>query len=133
MKKYLKQLFITACLIGVLIFPYFVFANNPAISVLEQLEGKSGYQEADEKTISEIASVAIKAFLSLLGIIFLVLIVYGGYTYMTAQGEQEKVEKALSTIRRAIIGLVIVASAYAITYFVFTSLSGGGGGGFNTI
>ena len=131
MKKYLKQLFVTACLIGVLIFPYFVFANNPAIGVLEQLEGKSGYQGASETTISQIASTAIKAFLGLLGIIFLVLMVYGGYTYMTAQGEQEKVDKALSTIRRAIIGLIIVVSAYAITYFVFTSLSGGSPGNWN--
>lgn len=73
----------------------------------------------------------IKGFLALLGIIFLVLIIYAGYSWMTAAGEEEKVTRAKDTIRRAIIGLLIIVSAYAITYFVFQNLPGstGSGGG----
>jgi hypothetical protein len=45
---------------------------------------------------------------------------------MTAGGNEEKVGKAKETLWRAVIGLIIVASAYAITYFVFTNLPAAG-------
>lgn len=61
----------------------------------------------------------ITTVLSLLGVIFIILSVYGGFLYLTARGNQEQTKKALSIITRAIIGLVIILSAYAITYFIF--------------
>lgn len=77
---------------------------------------------------TQIISTVIQVFLSLLGIIFVILLVYGGYLWMNARGNEEQVKKAKDTIRMAIIGLVIVTSAYAITYFVFNALPDGGGG-----
>jgi hypothetical protein len=54
-----------------------------------------------------------------------------GYKYMTAGGNEEKTREAIDSIRRGIIGLIIIVSAYAITYFVFNSMDwfGGAGGG----
>ncbi|OGF25672.1 hypothetical protein A2303_06755 [Candidatus Falkowbacteria bacterium RIFOXYB2_FULL_47_14] len=69
-----------------------------------------------------IVATILTGFLSLLGIIFIVLIIYGGYNWMTAAGEEQKVEKAKDTIKRAVIGLIIIVAAYSITYFVFTAL-----------
>ena len=69
----------------------------------------------------------IKAFLGLLGVIFIILIIYAGFTWMTAGGEEEKVRKSKEIIKRSIIGLAIIIAAYAITAFVFKSLPGGGG------
>lgn len=80
-------------------------------------------------SIGSIMALVIKSFLGLLGIIFLILIIYAGYNWMTAAGEEEKVKKAKETIQRALIGLIIVISAYAITYFVFKNLGGAGGAG----
>ena len=80
-------------------------------------------------TVGSILAVVIKTFLSLLGIIFIILILLGGYNWMTAAGEEEKVRKAQETIRRAIIGLAIIIAAYSITYFVFKNLGGTAGGG----
>ena len=74
--------------------------------------------------IANIIQTVISAFLGLLGIIFLVLIIYAGFEWMTAQGEEEKVTKAKDTLTRAVIGLIIIIAAYSITYFVFQSLSG---------
>jgi len=82
-----------------------------------------------ETSLAGIVATVVKAFLGLLGIIFLVLIIYAGYNWMTAQGDEEKVTKAKETLTRAVIGLVIITAAYAITYFVFTSLPGGDTGG----
>ena len=90
---------------------------------------KAWGQTPGPTTLAGIVAIAIKAFLGLLGIIFLVLIIYAGYEWMTAQGDEEKVTKAKDTLSRAVIGLIIIIAAYSITYFVFNALPGGGGGG----
>jgi hypothetical protein len=93
----------------------------------ESFRQTSGYQDV---TPSSIVSIVIKAFLSLLGIVFIVLIIHAGYNWMTAGGDEAKVTKAKDEITRAIIGLIIIITAYSITYFVFKALdstvSGGG-------
>ena len=48
---------------------------------------------------------------------------------MTAGGAPEKVESAKKTIRNAVIGLVIIASAWAITAFILNALVDATGGG----
>lgn len=68
--------------------------------------------------LSDVMGAFISAALTLVGLIFLVLMIYGGYLWMTARGEEEKVDKAKKIITAAIIGLVVVLSAYAITYFI---------------
>src|SRR5690554_2680154 len=50
----------------------------------------------------------IGAVLSFVGVIFMVLIVYGGLTWMTASGNEKQVEKAKNLIVQAVIGLVVV-------------------------
>ncbi|MBU0546285.1 hypothetical protein KKA13_03465 [Patescibacteria group bacterium] len=62
--------------------------------------------------------------LSLLAIAFFFLIFYSGLVWMTAHGKTERVEKAKNTLEAAIIGLLIVVFAYAITNFVLTGLGG---------
>ena len=64
----------------------------------------------------------IRVLLSLLGVIFLVLMVYAGFLWMTARGEEEPVTKAKDIIRQAIIGMIIVFLAYAITGFVVNAI-----------
>ena len=59
------------------------------------------------------------AGLALSGSIFLFLIVYGGIIMMTAAGGQEKVKKGKDIITWAIIGALVLGSAYAITTLVF--------------
>lgn len=73
----------------------------------------------------------INIFLGLLGVILLVLLLYAGFLWMTAGGNAEQIEKAKGYIRNAIIGLVIIASAFAITRFVLGLFEGAmtGGGG----
>ena len=95
----------------------------------DALRQKAGFEEYSQgEGVGKIIAIIIKGFLSLLGVIFIILILIGGYNWMTAAGEEEKIKKAKDTLRRAIIGLLIVVSAYAITYFVFTYLPWGGGG-----
>ena len=84
------------------------------------------YQAAtNENTLFDNISSIIKSVLELLGFIFVVLMIYAGILWMTAGGNDKQVEKAKNIISRAAIGLIIVVSAYAVTYFIFANLPGG--------
>ncbi len=71
-----------------------------------------------QTTISNIINVA----LSLLGIIAVVIILIGGFQWMTAGGNDEKVANAKKIIFAGIIGLAIILSAWAIARFVLVQL-----------
>ena len=76
-------------------------------------------------TPDSIIGTVIQTALSLLGVIFVILMIYGGYLWMTAKGNEEQVVKAKNVIIAAITGLVIVIAAYAISYFVISKISTG--------
>jgi hypothetical protein len=76
-------------------------------------------------TVESIIRVSINALLSLLGIIFVVLTVYGGVIWMNAGGNDKKVEEGRSIISQALVGLIVVLAAAAISYFVMNAFSSG--------
>lgn len=82
------------------------------------MTGVTGKAPVAAKAPQEIIAEVIKVILSILGMFFMILILFAGYWYLTAKGEEEKVEKAVDTIRSAIIGLAIVLLSYTITLFV---------------
>ncbi|MBI4098610.1 MAG: hypothetical protein HY437_01085 [Candidatus Magasanikbacteria bacterium] len=73
----------------------------------------------------------VGAGLSLLGLVFLGLMLFGGFRWMTARGEEKLVTQAKDTITNAIIGIAIVVSAYAITDFVLKAVTDTGSGAAN--
>jgi len=90
--------------------------------------GKAGdyVVTGDEKDLllSDVVNTVLSAFLGLLGIIFLIMIIIGGFNWMTAAGNDDKISKAKATLFRGTIGLFIVVAAYVITAFVFRALGG---------
>ncbi len=120
----MKKIIIPVIIIG--IFSLVVFASaqglQGASGMLEKVGGANGENIGVTGDLPTAISTVIKAVLSLVGTIFLVLTIYAGIMWMTAAGDEEKVTKATSIIRMAVIGLVIVMSAYAITYFVTSKL-----------
>jgi hypothetical protein len=90
---------------------------------LEETAGQAGIGQGGSKTLPTYIGNIISAALGLLGVIFLILMVYGGYLWMTARGDETQTTKAKDTISRAIIGLVIVAGSYAIATYVVGALS----------
>jgi len=64
----------------------------------------------------------VGAVLAFIGILFFILIIYGGFLWMTARGNEEQVKKAIELITQAAIGLAIVASAYLVTRFIGDTL-----------
>lgn len=103
-------------------------AANPlgkALGNLDSSVGRTGLSSDLAGTVSTI----IKALLATVGTIFFGLTIYAGILWMTAAGNDEKIEKAKNIIQAAIIGLAITMSAYAITSFVGSRVGGGAGGG----
>jgi len=60
--------------------------------------------------------------LSFVGVVFLILMIYAGIKWMTAGGNENVISEAKSLLINAIIGIVIVFAAYAITSFLGTEL-----------
>ena len=79
-------------------------------------------EEVTKDTAYALVGQLINTFLGLLGVVFLLLIVYGGFKWMNAQGAEEDVKKAKDTITQAVIGLVIIMAAYAISNFVIGNI-----------
>lgn len=77
--------------------------------------GKSSLQ----KTVVRLINVA----LSLLGIIAVVIVLIGGFKWMTAGGNDEKVAEARKLIFAGIVGMAIILSAWAIARFVLSNLA----------
>lgn len=69
----------------------------------------------------------VQYVLGLAGILALAGIVYGGFLYITAAGNQERVESGKNAVFYSIVGLIVIGLAFAIVTFVFNALGGGGG------
>ncbi|OGY44511.1 MAG: hypothetical protein A2729_01620 [Candidatus Buchananbacteria bacterium RIFCSPHIGHO2_01_FULL_39_14] len=117
--------FFGVLLINLSYFTIPVFAADTITDqMIKNLKGvvlPGGGNNADTKAQTVVGRV-INAFLGIFGIIFLILMIYGGYKWLMASGREEEVQKAKDIIRQAIIGFIIVLSAYAISYFVTLAL-----------
>ncbi len=109
----------------VFVFVPGVYAIDLGTNRVDRAAGQAGYAAATETTFAENVGRAIRILLSLLGVIFTVLIIYAGYLWMTAAGNDEAVSKAKSIISTSIIGLIILLMAYSITNFVVTRVMEG--------
>ena len=78
----------------------------------------------DAQAVLILRTVAIiKIFLEFLAILFVILILYGGYLWLTAAGNEQRVEEAKHVIQRAIIGVIIILGAVAITNFILNEIT----------
>lgn len=65
----------------------------------------------------------INLVLEFLGVIFIGLMIFAGFQYMTAGGNEEQTKKAVGLIKNAVIGLLVILMAWAITRFTIRQLS----------
>lgn len=91
-------------------------------SAAEKVAIKSGYRNADGDDALEYVAFIINTLLSILGVIFVGLMVYGGYLWFTDMGNESRVKKAKNIIEAAIIGIILIMSAYSISYFVIAQM-----------
>ncbi|MBU2542309.1 pilin [Patescibacteria group bacterium] len=124
----MKKILYTICLIstiGLILTPiFFVQAEeidtyaNELKTQLDAVAGEKGADYGDGQDPRAIIVYVIQISLSVLGIIFIVYVFYAGATWLTSGGDEEKIKNAKKTLTYAILGVVIVFSAYSITLFV---------------
>ena len=73
-------------------------------------------------TLIPTLQVIINVVLGVLGLIAVIMIIIGGFSFMTSQGDASKVTKARNTILYGVIGLIIAMLAFAIVNFVLTNV-----------
>jgi cytochrome bd-type quinol oxidase subunit 2 len=79
--------------------------------------------DSGEKANSTVATI-INVFSVIVGAVSVIMIIYGGFRYITSGGESGNISTAKNTILYAIIGLVIVALAQFIVKFVLSKATG---------
>ena len=127
MKAIIKNTIIFSCCVTMalgFLLPAQVSTVDLGDSMLTQTRSNAGYASADSTTFATMVGRVIKAAMSFLGVIFIALMVYGGFLWMTARGEDAQVTKAKDLIRAALIGIIIVVAAYSITHFVIEAIIG---------
>ena len=80
------------------------------------------YTGLGTKDIREGIMTIVNVLLAFLGVIAILIILYGGFVWLTSGGNEEKVSQAKKIIAAGIIGLIIIFCAYAIATFVVLSL-----------
>jgi len=103
-----------------------LFVGVPAFAQLglDETASRSGLKGQSKGNIVEIIGDVVSTALSLVSIVFFVLILYAGFRWMVARGNEQEIEKAQGIITSSIIGILIIFAAYAITAFVFRATSG---------
>lgn len=73
---------------------------------------------------TQVAGQAINSILGIVGSLALLMFIFGGLTWMTSAGNEEKVKKGRGIIVWAVLGLFIIFTSYALVNFVIKDLIG---------
>ncbi len=129
MKKIFKQVFGLMMLssiilpVSMMMFVGNAKAINPWGDPFAQNVGYDSFNDIKmgKKDPRTIAANVINILLGMLGVIAIVLILFGGFKWMTAAGNDDKVGEAKKLIGAGAIGLLIVLSAYAVSIYILRS------------
>ncbi|MFH0856644.1 MAG: pilin [bacterium] len=131
--KKTASLFLWGCLIIIISAPLVVKAADKELdlwgtidsgdykgkSTAEAFKGETGLAEKDPRQmIAQIINIA----LGFLGLIAVVLILIGGFKWMTAGGNEDQVGEAKKWMYSGVVGLLIILASYALANFVINRL-----------
>lgn len=111
------------------VFVNFSISSESAQAANTLLNGQVGWGETgavaygnQTQDIRITIAKIITIVLTFIGLIFIVLIIYAGFKYMTSGGNEEQAKKAISLLKNAILGLVIILASWAITWYITNTL-----------
>lgn len=110
---------------------------SPAVYADEVLNGNpattyiGGGSDADQSIVPtgventglmKTINTAVNVVIGIIGMLAVVMIIMGGISFVTSQGDTAKVTKARNTILYGVVGLVVALLAFAIVNFVLSSV-----------
>lgn len=93
--------------------------SDPNIS--DELKDAAGCNTT--KKADEVVNAVVNVVLSFVGIIAVCVMIYGGFLYMTSNGDSGKAQKAKNVILYGLVGMIVALLAYTIIIFVSRSIS----------
>jgi uncharacterized membrane protein YidH (DUF202 family) len=114
MKKFLLSLIVFA----IVFTPMVVFAQEGARNVIGFGYAQQLGLEATNADPRDTAVDIVRYLMTFLGIIAVVVILLGGFRWMTAAGNEDRVAEAKKLLIAGVIGLIIILAAFAIVTFV---------------
>lgn len=110
---------------------YFVALNVPGGELIwgdtANVIDQAGFADVSSWSLPEKIGTFLGVILNLLGVALLLLFLYAGFLWMTAQGDDKKVGQAKMIMKNAVIGLVIVLFSRLLAEFVVDQLTGTNG------
>ncbi len=96
-----------------------MFWGDGANVTKDSIQGATSLGNKDPRAI---AAAVIKVMLGFLGIIAVLIILYAGFLWMTAAGNEDKITQAKGMMSAGVIGLIIILAAFGIATFVMNAL-----------
>ena len=76
----------------------------------------------EDKKVDDVANQGLNIVLSAMGIIAVGVMVYGGFVYLTSQGDPSRAKRGRDVILYGLVGLAVTLLAFAIVAFVAANL-----------
>ena len=120
-KKHLLAGVLSLSLVMMIALP--LIANGQIDQINDQLNNTVSGTGLNKSDLIQVINAVIKIILSLLGVIAVIIILWGGFQWMTSGGNEESIGAAKKRIGAGVAGLIIVFLAYAIASFVLEKLA----------
>jgi len=135
LKRLVTNLSIASVLFAPMMAPVAVYAQGETPNLQGNLCGGAqtlqvGEQDACSETgeaqdrVNDIIATVINIFSVIVGVVAVIMIIFGGFRYITSGGDSGNISSAKQTIIFAIVGLVVVALAQIIVRFVLSRATG---------
>jgi len=111
LKKIIKKYTAPALLAFLIALPYYAGAAGTFENPLGNV------------TIPGLIGKIIKGAVGIVGSLALLLFIFGGFTWMTSGGNEEKVKKAQNILKSAVLGILIIFTSYALLNLLFSILA----------
>jgi len=123
MKFYLKNIAMLTAFLAIICLPFLVRADYSPEPILFD-PGSNVQQETQlgNKSPVETTSNIINWALGVLGLFTVALMIYAGFIWMYARGNEEEAAKAKKILEGAVIGLIIILTSYGVAAWVFDAM-----------
>lgn len=130
----MKQVAVFISLILIFLSIHYFFVSGPIGADVVYADESLGEGTIDGDTLPnplstsdprEIIGNVIKAVLGLTGSLALLMFIFGGFTWVTSAGNEEKIKKGKEMITWAAFGLFVIFASYALVNFVIGAVTGG--------
>lgn len=125
MKKLTLTFIALAVLLGGLAWApqYAHAADSPSDQIKTGVDAIGGNKGGNATPITSLAKTITNTLLFVIGAVAVVMIVIGGFRYVTSNGEAAQVQAAKNTIMYAVIGIIVSLMAYAIVNYVINRMT----------